>query len=190
MLHQNLFMRNLAGRRGQACTSAERSWAASSGSARAAAVRASPSRRPALAVTVDDFGLADTPLLTGAERDARIRSILARHRIKAAGFVAAKYVKGPVADEVLGAWSREGHVIGNHSFSHGYYGAGDPDAYMADILKCEALLSPYPGFRKLFRFPFLAEGKNGGGARCASAAVARRRLQQWACHDRHQRLGH
>jgi len=152
-------MRNLAGRRGQACTSAERSWAASSGSARAAAVRASPSRRPALAVTVDDFGLADTPLLTGAERDARIRSILARHRIKAAGFVAGKYVKGPVADEVLGAWSREGHVIGNHSFSHGYYGAGDPDAYMADILKCEALLSPYPGFRKLFRYPFLAEGK-------------------------------
>jgi peptidoglycan/xylan/chitin deacetylase (PgdA/CDA1 family) len=106
------------------------------------AIRAAASRRPALAVTIDDFDLAETPLFTGAERDARIREILAKHRIKAAGFVAGKYVKGPVADEVLGAWSRENHIIGNHSFSHGYYEAGDPDAYMADILKCETLLSP------------------------------------------------
>lgn len=30
---------------------------------------------------------------------------------------------------------------------------------MADILKCEPLLSDYSGFRKLFRFPYLAEGK-------------------------------
>jgi peptidoglycan/xylan/chitin deacetylase (PgdA/CDA1 family) len=123
------------------------------------AVRAASSRRPALAVTIDDFDLDDTPLLTGAERDARIRGTLASHRIKAAGFVAGKYVNGPVSHDVLGAWSREGHIIGNHSFSHSYYGAGDPDAYMADILKCEAVLASYAGFLKLFRYPFLAEGK-------------------------------
>lgn len=74
--------------------------------------------------------------------------------------MAGKYVKAPLSDDVLASWSREGHIIGNHSFSHGYYGmTDDPDAYMTDILKCEALLSGYAGFRKLFRYPFLAEGR-------------------------------
>jgi hypothetical protein len=34
---------------------------------------------------------------------------------------------------------------------------------MADILRCEALLRPYAGFRRLFRYPFLAEGKSAAG---------------------------
>lgn len=125
----------------------------------ASGVRAAPPGRPGVAITIDDFDLSDTPLLTGAERDWRIRATLTRHGLKAAGFVAGKYVHGPVSEEVLQAWSSSGHILGNHSFSHGFYGAGDPDAYMADILKCEALLSRFRGFQKLFRFPFLAEGK-------------------------------
>ena len=124
-----------------------------------ARLRATASARPRLAVTIDDFDLSDTALLTAVERDRQIRATLSRHRIKAAGFVAGKYVHEPISSEVLGSWSSEGHIIGNHSFSHTYYGADDPDAYMADILRCEALLSAYPGFRKLFRYPFLAEGK-------------------------------
>jgi peptidoglycan/xylan/chitin deacetylase (PgdA/CDA1 family) len=146
----------------------------------AGGIRAAASRAPALAVTIDDFDLADTPLLTGVERDRRIRATLAKHRIKAAGFVAGKYVNGPVADEVLSAWSREGQILGNHSFSHSYYGSGDPDAHMADILKCEALLRPYRGFRKLFRYPFLAEGKT---------AEARDALRQ-RLHAAGYRIGH
>lgn len=125
----------------------------------ASAVHAAPNRSSGLAITIDDFDLKDSHLLTGAERDARIRATLARHGIKAAGFVAGKYVHEPLSGQVLTGWSREGHILGNHSFSHSYYGAQDPDAYMADILKCEALLSGYAGFRKLFRYPFLAEGK-------------------------------
>lgn len=120
---------------------------------------ATRSRAPGIAVTIDDFDLADTPLLTGAERDRRIRAALGAHGLKAAGFVAGKYVHGPVSEEVLQGWSAAGHILGNHSFSHRYYGGGDPDVYMADILKCEAVLAPYRGFRKLFRFPYLAEGK-------------------------------
>jgi peptidoglycan/xylan/chitin deacetylase (PgdA/CDA1 family) len=118
-----------------------------------------PQRRPGIAITMDDFDLTDTPLLTALERDHRIRGVLARHGIKAAAFPAGKFVHGAVSDEVLRSWSSEGHIIGNHSFSHSYYGTNDPDEYMADILKCEALLSGYSGFRKLFRYPYLAEGQ-------------------------------
>ena len=125
----------------------------------ASALNAAASGRSGVAITIDDFDLADTPLLSGAERDSRIRAALSRHNLNAAGFVAGKYVQGTVADDVLRHWSDGGHIIGNHSFSHAFYGAGDPDAYMGDILKCEAVLSRYRGFRKLFRYPYLAEGR-------------------------------
>jgi peptidoglycan/xylan/chitin deacetylase (PgdA/CDA1 family) len=146
----------------------------------ASAVRANRSPSPGIAITIDDFDLSDTPLLTGIDRDRRIRKVLSRHGIKAAGFVAGKYVNPPRSDEVLRNWSTEGHIIGNHTFSHSYYGTGDPDAYMADILKCEALLSGFSGFRKLFRYPFLAEGKT---------AEARDALRQ-RLHDGGYRIGH
>lgn len=118
---------------------------------------------PGIAITVDDFNLADTPLMTALDRDAAIRSALRRHDVRAAGFVAGKYVDTERSPGVLAAWSQDGHILGNHSFSHNYYGGRDPIGEMDDILKCEPLLTPYPGFRKLFRFPMLAEGKTAQG---------------------------
>jgi len=133
-----------------------------------------------VAITIDDFDLSDSQMLTGLERDGRIRAALSGHRIRAAGFVAGKYVHAPDSDEVLRSWSNGGHIIGNHSYSHAYYGTGDPDAYMADVIKCESLLSGYSGFRKLFRYPFLAEGRT---------AEARDALRQ-RLHTAGYRIGH
>jgi peptidoglycan/xylan/chitin deacetylase (PgdA/CDA1 family) len=126
-------------------------------------VAAKPIAAPGIAITVDDFDLADTPLLTGEARDTAIRAALKRHRVKAAGFVAGKYIDDTVAPRVLQHWSDDGHLVGNHSFSHHYFGGDDPGGFMADILKCEPLLSGYSGFQKLFRFPYLAEGKTAAG---------------------------
>ncbi len=120
-------------------------------------------RTPAIAITIDDFNLTDTPLMSGLERDTAIRSALRRHGVKAAGFVAGKFVDAERSPMVLAAWSDEGHILGNHSFSHGYYGGRDPLGEMSDILRCEPLLTPYAGFRKLFRYPFLAEGNTAEG---------------------------
>ena len=113
---------------------------------------------PGLAVTIDDFDLTDTPLMTAWERDRAIRRALRRHGIRAAGFVVGKYVTGDTAPRVLAAWSDERHLVGNHSFSHGYYSGRDPAATMADISRCETVLAATPAFAKLYRFPFLAEG--------------------------------
>ena len=121
-------------------------------------------RSPGLAITIDDFNLTDTLLMSGPARDAAIRKALRRHGLKAGGFVAGKYVDAEHSPRVLSAWRRRKvTLIGNHSFSHAYYGGSNPAGEMADILKCEPLLTPYPGFRKLFRFPYLAEGKTAGG---------------------------
>lgn len=116
-------------------------------------------RAPGIAVTIDDFDLSNTPLLTGEDRDTAIRAALKRHQVKAGGFVAGKYVDGEISSRVLSAWSDGGHIIGNHSFSHKYFSGENPDGLIADIMKCEPLLSGYSSFRKLFRFPYLAEGK-------------------------------
>lgn len=118
---------------------------------------------PGLAITIDDFNLADTPLLSGVARDHAIRSALRPYGIKAAGFVAGRYIDGEKSRNVLAAWSDQGHLLGNHTFSHDLYDGNDPAGEMADILKCEALLSPYASFGKLFRFPYLAEGKTAQG---------------------------
>jgi len=136
---------------------------AASVAGRAARAVPADSRAPGIAITIDDFDLSDTPLLSGEARDTAIRTVLARHAIKAAGFVAGKYGQGARSDKVLAAWSNAGHLLGNHSFSHRYFSGRDPDAFMADILRCEPLLSGYTGFRRLFRFPFLAEGKTAAG---------------------------
>ncbi|MEI9905789.1 MAG: polysaccharide deacetylase family protein [Asticcacaulis sp.] len=120
-------------------------------------------RGPGIAITVDDFNLADDGMMSGEARDDRIRQALSDHGVKGAGFVAGKYIDADVAPRVLNAWSVGGHVLGNHTFSHSYYSGSDPAGYMADILRCEALLTPYAGFRKLFRYPFLAEGKTAEG---------------------------
>ncbi|MFD1952458.1 polysaccharide deacetylase family protein [Sphingomonas arantia] len=132
---------------------------------------------PGIAVTIDDFDLSDTPLLSGSERDAAILAALRRHRVKAAGFVAGKYVDATVAPRVLTRWSDEGHILGNHSFSHRYFSGQDPAGLMADILRCEPLLSRYAGFRRLFRFPYLAEGKTATGRDAMRALLDRHRYR-------------
>ena len=128
---------------------------------------------PGIAITIDDFDLTDTATLSGEDRDTAIRAALRRHGVKAAGFVAGKYVDGRLARHILQRWSDDGHIIGNHSFSHRYFSGQNPDALMDDILKCEPLLSGYSGFRKLFRFPYLAEGRTVEGRDAMRALLAR-----------------
>lgn len=119
--------------------------------------------KPGIAITIDDFALGADAVQTGVERDRLIRQALQRYDLRAAGFVAGKNIEVEPGPSVLRAWSKEGHLLGNHTYSHAYYDGKDPAAAMADILRCEALLSPYPTYTKLFRFPFLAEGRTAEG---------------------------
>ncbi len=118
---------------------------------------ASPKRR--IAVTIDDFALADHPALSAAARDRAILDALDDQGIRAAGFVCGKRVDSEAGRAVLEGWSRRGHPLANHTYSHAALSRSDPRDFGADVLRCEAMLADLPGFAKLFRFPYLDEGR-------------------------------
>ena len=136
-------------RRGGACAAAV--YAARFGARGAAS-------RPEVAITMDDFSFDETPLLTSAERNARVLAALAAGRVRAAAFVLGKNAESDANKSMLAAWAKAGHTIGNHTYSHPEYASAGFEKFSADFLEAERVLAPLPGYEKLFRFPYLNEG--------------------------------
>lgn len=114
--------------------------------------------------------------MTGAAKHAAILSTLERHGIHAAGFPAGKFIDDATGRSRLQSWSNSGHLIGNHTYSHEYYGGRDPVGTIADIDRTAVLVSGYPTSRPLFRFPYLAEGKTAEARDALRAALHARGL--------------
>lgn len=114
---------------------------------------------PRVSITMDDFNLfgADDP--TAEKRYQAILSALRAHSVKAALFVAGRNIDSAPGRRLLQQWNDAGHIIANHTYSHRNYENSDFTQYAADILRCDALIKDYPQFRRLFRFPYLKEGK-------------------------------
>ena len=124
----------------------------------AEAALSAPDRRPRVAITLDDFVLFDTPTLSAEARNEAILGALDRHRLKAAMFVAGRYVDRESNMRLVRRWDEPGHMIANHTYSHMNYSDADFEKYGEDILKNEALLRGFSRYRKFLRFPYLKEG--------------------------------
>lgn len=116
---------------------------------------------PQFSITMDDFFWQNAVKLTGAQRNEVILNTFQKHATKAALFVIGRNIEDDQGKQLLSAWDKAGHMIGNHTYSHRPLNAPDADvkAYEADILRAEALLKDFPRFRKYFRFPALKEGE-------------------------------
>jgi len=76
-------------------------------------------------------------------------------------FAIGQSVDNAEGSSILQRWSAAGHRIGNHTYSHRpLLGKISPDEFEAGVLRTEGVLRGYPGFRKWFRFPALAEGSS------------------------------
>lgn len=115
---------------------------------------------PQFAITMDDFNWRNPVKLTSTERNEAILGHLQTSSIKAALFVVGRNIESAEGKQLLSAWDKAGHLIGNHTYSHRNYNAPEASIadYQQDILRAEALLKPFPQFRKYFRFPMLKEG--------------------------------
>lgn len=121
-------------------------------------ILASGGESPQVAITLDDFNWFDTPKMTAEARNRALLDSLRAHSMQAVMFVAAKFVVNERGEKLLDAWDTEGHIIGNHSYSHLEYNEVDFERFSQDVLKAESVLSKHPRFKKLFRFPYLKEG--------------------------------
>lgn len=116
-----------------------------------------PDERPRVAITFDDFDVAESPFMSAAACNEAILDALGRHGVQGAVFVAGSYVSAATMP-LLRAWDERGHVIANHTYSHLSYPSTDFRQFAADVLRNEVLLRQFAHFRKLFRFPYLREG--------------------------------
>src|SRR5215207_3707660 len=115
---------------------------------------------PQFSITMDDFSWQNAVKLTAAERNQSILGALDANSIKAALFVSGRNIDNDEFKQLLYAWDKAGHMIGNHSYSHRNYNATTANfaEYQQDILRAHELLKEFPRFRKYFRFPLLKEG--------------------------------
>ncbi len=89
----------------------------------------------------------------------------------------------------IAAYVAAGHVIGNHSHSHGWLWNGDAAAYVADLDKAEAWLAGRPGKRPWYRFPISTKAATPSGATRVRAALKAARADERLRHGRRLRLG-
>jgi peptidoglycan/xylan/chitin deacetylase (PgdA/CDA1 family) len=128
-------------------------WALGRGSGSAAQNEA-----PRIAFTFDDFNVVDVPRLSGAARNRAMLDALQAHGLKAAVFVIGRNVEHAGTMRLLESWNEAGHIVGNHTYSHRRYSRVPASEFTEDVLRCDAILRHFSGFRKLLRFPFLDEG--------------------------------
>ena len=90
----------------------------------------------------------------------RILNALRQHgQLKAALFAVGQAVDNDEGRTILDAWNRDGHMLGNHTWSHKNYNSAETAWFEQDILRNETFLKAWPNYRKFFRFPVLKEGK-------------------------------
>lgn len=114
-----------------------------------------------IAITFDDLPMvaARNPKVR-AELTEDILGVLRRWEIKSAGFVIGNNIDSDW--ELLIRWLDEGHILGNHSFSHVDFHENSIQSFLSDVAKgastIEPALSSFKQKRRYFRYPYLHYG--------------------------------
>jgi peptidoglycan/xylan/chitin deacetylase (PgdA/CDA1 family) len=127
------------------------------------------SHAPEIAFTFDDPTTDGGVKLKWQEVNERMLATLSRNNIQSILFVVGKRVNSDSGRQLITAWDRSGHLIGNHSYSHLNFNRSTdtaPDGprkvsladFEADALKNEQLILSYHHFTRLFRYPYFKEG--------------------------------
>ncbi|MCX6835927.1 MAG: polysaccharide deacetylase family protein [candidate division Zixibacteria bacterium] len=113
-----------------------------------------------LAVTIDDLPFLYgryLPDSVGSERFRDVLKILRQHDVKVIGFVVGSQINER-RQQLLDEFVAEGHVVGNHTFTHPDLNTTSVDWYNDDIMKCEEAIGPWVDTAKYFRYPCLHQG--------------------------------
>ncbi|MCO7224412.1 polysaccharide deacetylase family protein [Pleionea sp. CnH1-48] len=111
-----------------------------------------------IAITFDDAPRSNSHYFSGAERTKRIINELKQHDTKAMFFVTTKNLNAKTQQRIDN-YHNAGHPLANHSQSHLWLHRTPVKEYIQDILVADKKLAHYKNFQKLYRFPFLDEGR-------------------------------
>lgn len=126
--------------------------------------------QPLVALTFDD---GPTP-----ERTPWVLDVLRAKGVRATFFLQADNAER--YPDLVRRIRDEGHVIGNHSYSHPYFPDLTPQAAEEDIVRANRVLEQITGVRPvLFRYPF-GQSSAGGDAALAREGLTRGVLWHWA----------
>lgn len=119
------------------------------------------SAQPVISFTFDDGVTNDMPGYKFAEWNGMLLDNLDKAGVRAMFFVTGNNKNDDIGQALLRVWSNRGHRIGNHTWSHPNYGSGEVsfDRFKNEFLSTDSVISQYPGYIKMFRFPYLKEGK-------------------------------
>src|SRR5690606_26336055 len=142
----------------------------------AAAPAAAQDKR--IALSFDDIPRFAGAFMTPDERTARLVAGLEQAGVEqAAFFVTTGNLEddyGAGGEARIQAYVDAGHVIANHSHSHGWLWNTDATEYITDLDKAEAWLAGRPGKRPWYRFPYLDEGRDPARRDALRAALRER----------------
>ena len=145
-----------------------------------AAAPASAQDGKRIALSFDDIPRHAGGFMTPDRRTIALIAGLHEAGVEQAGFFVTtgnlEHDYGQGGEARIRAYAAAGHVIGNHSHSHGWLWNGDVAAYVADLDKAEARLAGKPGKRPWYRFPYLDEGRDPERRDALRAALAERGL--------------
>lgn len=112
-----------------------------------------------IALSFDDAPTFDSPLFTYQERAERIRKHLTTHNATAAFFVITGNINSRNSEQLI-AYTRQGHMLANHSHSHFSPSRVSITQYLKDIEMADSILRHWEHVKPWYRYPFLNEGLN------------------------------
>jgi peptidoglycan-N-acetylglucosamine deacetylase len=117
-----------------------------------------------IALTFDDVPRMEGAFLTRDDRRAKLIAALKQAKVKQAAFFVnpghLSDLNDPIEANKVMDYVRAGHMIANHTMTHGNLSEMTAEAYLADIDKTERWLKGRKGYRPWFRFTFLNEGRS------------------------------
>ena len=86
--------------------------------------------------------------------------VLKEAELKSVFFVTGRNKLNRKGDYLLETWSKDGHLIANHTFTHPNFSSDklSIEDFEKELIKTDKVISNYDTYTKLFRFPYLKEG--------------------------------
>ncbi len=112
-----------------------------------------------VALSFDDAPRGDGAYFTGLERTQTLIDDLREANVEQVIFYCVTNQIDSIGNKRLQMYSDAGHLIANHSNTHRSLNNISAKEYINDIQTADSILKKYKTYTKLFRYPYLHEGK-------------------------------